>query len=222
MVRSLPQSREMSGRVRTNWLVCLMGVVSLAVVCPVAGQSSHELRALLNRLTGQWEGEVMIHTLDGREIGSFAMKRVYSWSGDVLQWQSVLELTSGLHQTRGRYFVRLGRLYATVSRPGMPAQDYTGTTQQGGVFWESALRDHRDVTESVVAEEEDQFLNLDSFEVLGLDEVPGVVRIKGRLRAVRDGGAENQAAREVGKGTEWLDPSDPIDLLRSYAPESGG
>ena len=222
MDRSLPQRPVMSGRVPTIWFVCLLGFFPLVTVSPVSGQSSHELRALLNRLSGQWEGEVMIHTLDGREIGSFNMKRVYNWSGDVLQWQSTLELPSGLHRTRGRYFVRLGRLYATVSRPGMPAQDYTGTTQQGGVFWESALRDHRDLTEAVGVEEEGQFLNLDSFEVLGLEEVPGVVRIQGRLKAVRDGEPDDREGRDVGKGTEWLDPSDPIDLLRTYAPESGG
>jgi hypothetical protein len=182
-------------------------------------QSSRELRAVLDRFTGNWEGEVSIHTLDGREIGHFEARRVYIWSGDVLEMESTLVLANREHTTRGRYFVRLGRLYATVSRPGQPAQDYTGESAQGRVFWESALRDHRDLVEGVMVEAESQRLEIDSFEVLGLEEIPGVVRIQGHLIAIRDTEDADGTGREVATGTEWLNPSDPINLLHTYAPE---
>ena len=214
----VPQSRAMSGHCRHLRRICLDGLVWLVFVPGLLGQSSHELRALLNRLNGSWQGEMIIQSLDGREIGSFRMNRVYAWSGDILEWQSTLDLATGAHSIRGRYFIRLGRLYATVSRPGKPAQDYTGTPQLGGVFWESALRDRRDLREVVDITEDGSFLDLDSFEVLGLEEFPGVVRMRGRLRAVREGEPAGDSTRSIEKGTEWLDPSDPIDSLRVYAP----
>jgi len=200
-----------------SW-VYLAGILFFAGSSPVHGQSSSQLRSLLNRLTGEWVGDVSIHSLDGRDLGTYTMRRNYAWSGDVLEWESVLLLPSGEHTTRGRYFVRLGRLYATVARPGQPAQDYTGEPSLGGVFWVSALRDNRDLYESVVMTADLQSLELDSYEVLGLDEFPGVVRIKGALIEVRPEEVEGAVAREVDGGTEWLDPSDPIDLLRTYAP----
>jgi hypothetical protein len=199
------------------FLLCLLG----GLMSPsVLAQSSRELRTVLDRLTGSWEGEVSIHSLDGREIGHFRVRRVYFWSGDILEMESTLLLADREHTTRGRYFVRLGRLYATVSRPGQPSQDYIGESAQGRVFWESALRDNRDLIEGVMTEAENQRLEIDSFEVLGLEEIPGVVRIQGRLDAIRDTEVADGTGREVGTGTEWLNPTDPINLLHTYAPES--
>jgi len=199
---------------------CFLFCVLSGLLNPSAlAQSSRELRTVLDRLTGSWEGEVSIHSLDGREIGHFRAKRVYIWSGDVMEMESTLVLADREHTTRGRYFVRLGRLYATVSRPGQPSQDYTGESTQGRVFWESALRDNRDLVEGVLIEAESLRLEIDSFEVLGLEEIPGVVRIQGRLVAIRDTEVADGAGREVATGTEWLNPSDPINLLRTYAPE---
>jgi len=183
-------------------------------------QSSHDLRNVLNRLTGRWEGEVSIHSLDGREIGRYRVRRVYAWSGDVMELESTLVLGDREHTTRARYFVRLGRLYATVSRPGQPAQDYTGESAKDRVFWESALRDNRDLVEGVLTDPDGRHLVIESFEVLGLQEIPGVVRIQGHLAEIRDLGETGVAVHESGTGTEWLKPSDPIDFLRTYAPGS--
>lgn len=208
----------MWGRVRVFGGSFLVGLLLLTSPHALVGQSSPQLRTLLNRLTGEWEGEVAIHTLDGRDLGTFGMRRHFAWSGDVLEWESVLLLPSGEHISRGRYFIRLGRLYATVSRPGQPAQDYTGELSQGGIYWVSALRDNRDLTETVVASAEGQVLALDSYEVLGLDEIPGVIRIQAQLREDRDEFADDSAALQVRTGTDWLGPSDPMDMLRNYAP----
>lgn len=196
----------------------LMGLLMLISPGAVVGQSSPQLRTMLNRLTGEWEGDVAIHTLDGRDLGMFRMSRHFAWSGDVLEWESVLLLPSGEHISRGRYFIRLGRLYATISRPGQPAQDYTGELSQGGIYWVSALRDNRDLTETVAGTAEGQMLKLDSYEVLGLDEFPGVIRMQAQLMDDRTDLADDSAARQVRTGTEWLGPSDPMDMLRTYAP----
>lgn len=201
-------------------LCCLCGLIGVLPTPSAMAQSSYELRAVLGRLAGSWEGEVSIQSLDGREIGHFMVRRVYIWSGDVMEMESTLVLDEGEHTTRGRYFVRLGRLYATISRPGQPSQDYTGVSAQGRVFWESALRDNRDLIEGVLTEAERQRLEIDSFEVLGLEEIPGVVRIQGRLAEVRDPDEVGVVAHEVGTGTEWLSPSDPLDLLQTYAPKT--
>ncbi|RKX33287.1 MAG: hypothetical protein DRP71_10635 [Verrucomicrobia bacterium] len=207
------------GTIMLRALCCLFGLIGVLQNPSAMAQSSHELRTVLSRLAGSWEGEVSIQSLDGREIGRFRAKRVYVWSGDVMEVESTLVMGEGEHTTRGRYFVRLGRLYATVSRPGQPAQDYTGESAQGRVFWESALRDNRDLIESVLTEAESQRLEIDSFEVLGLEEIPGVVRIQGRLAEVRDPDEVDVVAHEVGTGTEWLGPSDPLDLFQTYAPK---
>lgn len=196
----------------------LMGLLFLIGGHSVFGQSNPQLRSLLNRLTGEWEGNVALHSLDGRDLGTFEMRRSFTWSGDVLEWTSVLILPTGEHTTRGRYFVRLGRLYATISRPGQPAQDYTGEPSQGGIYWVSALRDNRDLAEVVVASSDGQVLELDSYEVLGLETIPGVIRIQALLQEERSELAAADAARTVNRGTDWLGPSDPMDMLRTYAP----
>lgn len=208
----------MRGRIRLINGLFLVGLFFLTGANSVFGQSNPQLRSLLNRLTGVWEGDVALHSLDGRELGSFAMRRSFTWSGDVLEWSSILLLPTGEHTTRGRYFVRLGRLYATVSRPGQPAQDYTGVPSQGGINWVSALRDNRDLAEVVVASSEGQVLELDSYEVLGLETIPGVIRIQALLREDRDERADADATQTVNTGTEWLGPSDPMEMLRTYAP----
>lgn len=208
----------MRGWIRVFSWSFLVGLLMLISPGALLGQTSPQLRTVLNRLAGEWKGDVAIHTLDGRDLGSFGMSRRFVWSGDVLEWESILLLPSGEHRSRGRYFVRLGRLYATISRPGQPAQDYTGELSQGGIYWISALRDNRDLTEAVTSSPEGQVLELDSYEVLGLDDFPGVIRIQAQLRLDRIDLADESAARQVRTGTEWLGPSDPMDVLRTYAP----
>ena len=201
-----------------GWSFLVGVLVLLTSPHALVGQSSSHLRSLLNRLTGEWDGDVSIHSLDGRELGTFGMRRRFAWSGDVLEWESTLLLPSGEYVSRGRYFIRLGRLYATVSRPGQPAQDYTGELFKGGIFWVSALRDNRDLTETVVASAGGQVLELDSYEILGLDEIPGVIRVQALLQEDRDEFADDDASRQVRTGTDWLGPSDPMELMRTYAP----
>lgn len=147
-----------------------------------AAAASDPLRTALDAFSGEWEGEIRLHAIDGFLLRTIPVERRYSWDGEVQVVETRFVDEGATYEVRARQTVELGRLHAVVTRPGQPPEEYHGTLAEGGISWTNAERNKRDYRERILIADGQPLLEASSTEIVRLKVVSGLARVTLALR----------------------------------------
>jgi hypothetical protein len=160
---------------------CALAAVFL-LAATLRASDEATLRAALDRMAGEWSGEVQIKAMDGFVLKTVAAARRVSWEGDTLVVESTLSDGSSEYVVVARQSIRLGRLESSVSRPSQPVDRYLGDLVGGALAWTNAEGNRRDARDQVAERAGSLLLETSSVEPIRAFGLSGLVRVEGKYR----------------------------------------
>ncbi|MGH8017432.1 MAG: hypothetical protein ACREIA_03955, partial [Opitutaceae bacterium] len=158
-------------------LAVVIGVLASAAAIPARAASADQLHAALGAFTGEWEGEVRVHAIDGFLLKTLPAHRAYRWEGDEQIVETGFTDGDAGYASVSRHYIELGRLHATAERKGLPPERYFGEISDGGISWTNSERNSRDYREKITTRGGNRTLEATSFEVVRLKGISGLVRL---------------------------------------------
>ena len=172
---------------RDGWAgVLLLLLLLTAGSRPVAAQSP---RAVLDELTGRWQGPFVAYTHDGEQVDSLVAEHRYRWEGDVQVGTQVDRYPDGrvVRKAARNYVTDGGELVCEVDQPDGATITYRGQVSDGAIVW------HRETDAGVVESFREHVVETSTgpeYRINGFgvypneDGPPSYLHFVGRYRAV--------------------------------------